>query len=187
MMSQKDRKIDPVGDKFEALVIDSFDVLEQRVGKIEMLLMRTSIEQFKRLDKDLLELVPRCVPLLSSSSLQPEPDQSPEIPKPDMEIEIIGSTIMPTIPEFPDLRLLQPSNINGDKVFESGLPPGLQGTEHTNTEDENCSSYLLPSCDECCEQASQEQGSASALSHSEMLQRILDRLNSSKLLNRSDL
>ena len=42
---------------------------------------------------------------------------------------------------------------------------------------------VLPSCDQCCEHSSPEQGSVPIQTHWQMLQTILDKLSSSRMLN----
>ena len=75
-------KLGSVMEDLEALAEDLFlegvDVLEQRVEKMEILLMRTFIEQFGTMDKEIPIPPSQCVRHWSCTVVQPETEQFPK-------------------------------------------------------------------------------------------------------------
>ena len=70
-------RLDIIMDNFEANAnqAEDFDALDRRVLKIEMLLMRTSLEEFRRIDEYILECLPKCASLQSSFDEQLEAER----------------------------------------------------------------------------------------------------------------
>jgi len=64
--------------------------LADRIDKIEFLLVRTSVSQFKELDRDILQMLPKCIPTTADSP-QPESEISP-LKREDVQLDSVAES-----------------------------------------------------------------------------------------------